>query len=154
MLPCSKTHENSDKFCTNLFVVFDLIIEDNAIGSFRLLPGQGDAVSRRLLLFDHRYRGGSWVGDTDRHRVKDREWVPSLQGSVEVQSPGVASWQLSMVPVSVIQFAAQWGHIKGCGPGLVGGTRGCSLMQRLDCVYTDLNTSVTKCISLLREMQP
>lgn len=52
---------------------------------------------------------------------------------MEVQSPGVASWQLSMVPVSLIQFAAQWGRIKGCGPGLVGETRQFTLMQTLAC---------------------
>lgn len=51
---------NCDVSCTNLFVVFDFIVEDYAVGSFRLLPGQGDTVSRRLLLSDDCYWRGSW----------------------------------------------------------------------------------------------
>lgn len=48
------------KSCTNLFIVFDFIVENNAIGSFRLLPGQGNAVSRHLLLLDDGHWRGSW----------------------------------------------------------------------------------------------
>lgn len=123
-------------YCTNLFVVFDLIVEDNAIGSLWLLPGQGHTVSRRLLLSDHCDRGGSWMGDIDRHRAKERERVSSSIARFSASSvSGVASWQLSMVPVSLIQFAARWGRIKG--PELMSGTRRCTLMQTLPCAYKD-----------------
>lgn len=37
---------------TDLFVVLDLVVEDDAVGSLRLLPGEGHAVPRRLLLPD------------------------------------------------------------------------------------------------------
>lgn len=37
---------------TNLFVVFDLVVEDDAVGSLRLLPGEGHTVPGRLLLPD------------------------------------------------------------------------------------------------------
>lgn len=90
--------------CTDLFVVFDLIVEDNAVGSFWLLPGQGDTAPRRLFLSDHCYWGGSCVGDGDRHESVKRKRERLPWGSVEVQSPGVTSWQLSMVPVSLIQL--------------------------------------------------
>ena len=63
----------------------------------------------------------------ERHRERGRgresvsSFIPRFSGS---SGPGVASWQLSMVPVSLIYLAeAQWGHIEDCGPGLLLGTR-------------------------------
>ena len=67
---------------------------------------------------------------TDRG-VKKRGRVPSWFRFSGSSVSGVASWWLSVVPVSLIQFAARWGHIKGCGPGLLGGMRWCTLMQPL-----------------------
>lgn len=66
-----ETDFKSQTFYTNLFVVLDFIVEDNAVGSFWLHPGQRDTVSGRLLLPDHCYRRGSWVGDMDT--VKQRK---------------------------------------------------------------------------------
>lgn len=73
---------NSDTSGTNLFVVFDLIVEDDAVGSLRLLPGQGDAVSGSLLLSDHCYRRGSWKR---RHRQtrSEKERPEFLHGEVQ-----------------------------------------------------------------------
>lgn len=53
--PESAHKVNSDTPSTNLFVVFDFVVEDNAIGSFGLLPGQGNTVSGCLLLPDDCY---------------------------------------------------------------------------------------------------
>lgn len=74
------------------------------------------------------------MGDIDRKRERVSSFILRFSGS---SVPGVASWQLSMVPVSLIQFAeAQWGYIKGCGPELPVGKRQCTLMQTLAYAYT------------------
>lgn len=115
--------------CTNLFVVFDFIVEDNAVGSFRLLPGQGDTVSRSLLLSDDCYWWGGWW-ETQREKKKVSSFMVRFSGS---SVPRVASWWLSMVSVHLIQFAAQWGRITDWGPGLKGGTIWCTLMETSAC---------------------
>lgn len=42
----------------------------------------------------------------------------------------VESWQLSIVPVSLIQFAAWWGGILKQRPRVVSGTRPCEVMYK------------------------
>lgn len=102
--------------CTNLFVVFDFIVENNAVGSFWLLPGQGDTVSRRLLFSDDRYWRWSWW---ETRQTQSEKRVSSFMVRFSGSSvPSVASWPLSMVLVCLIQFTAQWGPIKGPGPKL------------------------------------
>lgn len=64
--------------CTNLFVVFDFIVEDNAVGSFRLLPGQGDTVSRSLLLSDDCYWWGGWW-ETQREKKEGKFFYGAVQ---------------------------------------------------------------------------
>ena len=46
-----------------------------------------------------------------------------------------------MVPVSLIEFAAQWGHIKGCDPGLVEGN---------EKMYTNANTGLGQMIEQIK----
>lgn len=138
---CTQGKLNSDIYCTNLFVVFDLIVKDDTVGSFWFLPGQGDTASSCLLLFDHCYWRGSWAGDTDSQRVS----------SVSVRFSGssvhsVESWQLSIVPVSLIQFAAWWGGILRQRPRVVSGTRQCKVMyKKLHWIYI---SEFSKCVSI------
>lgn len=73
-IPSQPTTQHSDTPSTNLFVVFDLVVEDNAVGSFGLLPGQGNTVSGCLLLPDDCYwRGGWWETQTGTESEEESE---------------------------------------------------------------------------------
>lgn len=58
--------------------------------------------------------GAGWETQTQRGRERVSFFRVRFSGS---SVSGVASWQLSVVPVSLIQFAARWGRIKGRGRG-------------------------------------
>lgn len=81
------------------------------------MPGQENAVSRRLLLLDD----GHWRGSWWETQIEKAGEVLLWKGSGKVQEAEALRSQLSsMVPVWLIRFAAQWGCVQGCRSGLKG----------------------------------
>lgn len=58
----SQLEQNKYKL-SNLFMIFNIILQDYSIGLLRFMPHEGDAICASILLMDSHHLRGSWKAE-------------------------------------------------------------------------------------------